>query len=71
MNYWKKLNKKFNEISFDEKATKVAEKLSNKIASSLEKGKLINKEWKNNKKNALINDCLNIENNINSINTIK
>ena len=65
------MNKKFNEISFDEKATKVAEKLSNKIASSLEKGKLINKEWKNNKKNALINDCLNIENNINSINTIK
>ena len=65
------VEQKFNEISFDEKTTKVAEKLPNKIASSLEKGKLINKKWKNNKKNALINDCLNIENNIISINTIK
>ena len=45
--------------------------MPNKIASSSEKGKLLNKEWKNNIKNALINDCLNIENNINSINTIK
>ena len=32
---------------------------------------MINKEWKNNKKNVLINECLNIENNIISINTIK
>ena len=65
------VDKKFDEIFFDEKTIKVAEKLPNKIASSLEKGRLISKEWKNNKKNALINDCLNIEQKIITINTIK
>ena len=65
------VDKKYDEIFLDEKTIKVVEKLPNKIVSSLEKGKIINKEWKNNKKNVLINECLNIENNIISINTIK
>ena len=65
------IDKKFDEIFFGKNTIKVAEKLPNKIASSLEKGKLINKEWKNNRKNVLINDCLNIENNIISIKKIK
>ena len=33
----------------------------------MEKRKLIEKEWNNNKLNILINDCINIENNINNI----
>ena len=65
------VDKKYDEIFLDEKTIKVVEKLPNKIVSSLEKGKIINKEWKNNKKNVLINECSNIENNIISINTIK
>jgi len=45
--------------------------LPNKIKISLEKGKLIDKEWDNNKMlNSIINDCINIENNINKINLI-
>ena len=35
-----------------------------------EKGKLINKDWKNNKLNILIYECLNIENNIATLNKI-
>ena len=44
------VDKKYDEIFLDEKTIKVGEKLPNKIVSSLEKGKIINKEWKNNKK---------------------
>jgi len=65
------VDKKFNEIFFDEKTIKLVGKLPNKIFTSLEKGILINSEWNYNKKNAIINDCLNIENIIISINTIK
>ena len=67
----KEVDQKFNEIFFDEKTIKLVGKLPNKIFTSLEKGKLINIEWNDNKKNALINDCLNIEQNIITINTIK
>jgi len=56
---------------FNEEIIKEAEKLPNKAKISLEKGKIIDKEWNNNKLNSLINDCINIENNINEINTIK
>ena len=50
---------------------KGTEKLSNKIKISLEKGKLIDKEWNDdNKLNSLINDCINIENSLNEINII-
>ena len=41
-----------------------------RIKLSLEKGKLINKEWDNNKSNSYLYDCINIENNIKIINDI-
>ena len=55
-----------------ENIIKESEKLSNKIKSSLEKGKEINKEWNNNnnKLSSLINDCINIENNLKEFNNI-
>jgi len=62
------VDKKFNEIYFNEDIIKQIEKLPNKIKYSLEKGKTINDEWINNKLNSSINDCLNIENNIKDIN---
>ena len=65
------VDKKYDEIFLDENTFKIAEKLPLKINISLEKGKMINKEWKNYKKHILINDCLNIENNIITINKIK
>ena len=67
------VDKKYNEIFCDEDIIKQCEKLPNKVKKSLEKGKLINNEWDNevnNKMNSIINDCINIENNINSINSI-
>ena len=63
---------KFNEHFFDENIINESEKLPNKIKISLEKGKLIKKEWNNeNKLTNLIYDCLNIENCIQKINIIK
>ena len=45
--------------------------MPDKIKESLEKGKIIDKEWNNdNNLNSLINDCINIENNIQYINKI-
>ena len=41
-----------------------SEKLPKIIKLSLEKGKLINKEWDNNNLNSYIYDCINLENNI-------
>ena len=64
------VDKKFNELYFNEDIFKEIEKFPNKIKISLEKGKLINENWKDNKLNSLINDCLNIENNIKEINKI-
>ena len=51
---------------------KQSEKLPNKIKTSLEKGKLIDKQWNdnNNELNSLIHYCLNIEENIQNINII-
>ena len=50
---------------------KESEKLPNKISISIKKGKLINKEWnEENKLNELINDCVEIENEINYIKEI-
>ena len=55
----------------DKNIIKNCEKLPNKIKNSLEKGKKIGNEWKNeNKLCSLINDCINIENNINDIKII-
>ena len=47
---------------------KKVEKLPNQIKLSLEKGKLIDKEWDERNINSYINDCINIENNIKIIN---
>jgi hypothetical protein len=50
---------------FNEDIIKKAEKLPKQIKISLEKGKLIDKEWDNDNLHSYINDCINIENNIN------
>ena len=55
---------------FNEDIIKKAEKLPKQIKVSLEKGKLIDKEWDNDNLYSYINDCINIENNIKSINII-
>ena len=45
--------------------------MPNKINSSINKGKLIDNKWEENiELNSLINDCINIENNINTIKKI-
>ena len=62
------IDNEFKKYYFDEDLIKRAEKLPNKVKISLEKGKLINNEWnEDNKLNFIINDCINIENNINDI----
>ena len=65
------VDNEFEKLYFNEEILTETEKLPNKIKISLEKGKLIDKEWDNNNKlNSLINDCINIENNIKTINII-
>ena len=65
------VDKKFDEIFFNEELIKESEKLPNKVKINLEKGNLINNEWKNKDKlNSIINDCINIENSIKKINSI-
>jgi len=66
------VDKQYNDKFYYEDIIKKTEKLPKKVKSSLEKGKLIDEQWKNenNKINSLINDCLNIENNINEIKDI-
>ena len=64
------VDKQFNSLYLDEKTIKQSESFPNKIKISLEKGKALDKEWDDdNKLNSLINDCINIENNIQEINT--
>ena len=65
------VDKKFNDTFLNENILKQAEKLPDKIVTLLEKGKKINKEWENFKKNEAIIDCLNIENNIITIKKLK
>ena len=64
------VDEKYNNIYIKEEILRESEKLPNKIKNSLEKGKLIEKEWNDNNLNSLINDCINIENNIKKINEI-
>ena len=61
---------KLYEEQYNEDIFNKCEKLPNKMKISLEKGKLIEGNWNNNKLNSLINDCLNIENNLDEINKI-
>ena len=55
---------------FNEDIIKKGEKLPKQIKLSLEKGKLIDKEWDDINLCSYINDCINIENNIKNINMI-
>ena len=64
------VDKKYNKLFLNEQIFNQTQKMPTKIKESLEKGKLIQNEWSNNRLNSLINDCLNIENNINSIKSI-
>ena len=61
----------YNELYINENLIRDSEKFPNKIKLSLEKGKIIEKNWDDNNLNSLINDCINIENNIKEINLIK
>ena len=55
----------------EESIIKENEKLPNKIKKSIEKGKSIENDWKDeNNLISLINDCINIESNLNYINTM-
>ena len=60
----------FNNKYFDEVIIKKGEKLPKQIKLSLDKGKLIDKEWDNNNLYSYINDCIKIENNFKEINII-
>ena len=60
----------YKEKYFNEDIIKKGEILPKQIKLSLEKGKLIDKEWDINNLYSYINDCINIENNINDINII-
>ena len=66
-----RVNNEFKRLFFDEKFLKISESLPNKVNEILEKGKLINKEWKDDKSTPLINECINIEQSIKDINRIK
>ena len=59
----------YNNIYFKEDLIKINEKLPNKIKKSIEKGKIIDKEWNENNLSSLINDWNNIKE-INIINII-
>ena len=60
MNCYQKLIINLKIYLENENIIKECEKLPNKIKLSLEKGKLINKEWDNNNLNSYIYDCINI-----------
>ena len=66
------VDKQFDNLFLEESIIKESEKLPNKIKISLEKGKNINNKWNNNNElNSIINDCIDIENNIKTINLIQ
>jgi len=64
------VDKEFNNLFGNEDIIKEGEKLPEKIKKSLEKGKKLENEWKDNKLISIINDCINIENDISQINKI-
>ena len=68
-----KVDKQIENTFFEEKIIKEAENLPDKINKSLEKGKTIEKKLDEGENNLseIINDCINIENNIQNINIIK
>ena len=64
------VDKLFEKLYCNEDIIKESEKLPNKIKISLEKSKIIEKEWNDDKLNILINECINVEDNIKAINEI-
>ena len=64
------IDEEYDNIYFKEDLIKESEKLPNKIKKSIDKGKIIEKEWDENNLISLINDCIIIENNIKEINKI-
>ena len=68
---YEEIDKKYNELFFKEDFIKESEKLPNLVKISLERGKMKENEWDDDKKlNKLINDCIIIENTIKNINEI-
>ena len=65
-----KIDNYYENNYFNENTIKQYEKLPNKVNVLLEKGKLIEKEWNEEKIISIINDCINIENSIQDINSI-
>ena len=59
----------YNNIYFKEDIIKKGDKIPNEIKIYLEKGKILEKEWDDNENKLInrINDCINIENNIQNI----
>ena len=64
------IDKEYDNLFINDNLVKESEKYPDKVNNSLEKGKNIDNEWNNNKLSLMINDCINIENNINDINKI-
>ena len=64
------VDKKFDNLFNYKDPIKDGENLPKKVNKLLEKGKLIDKEWKDDNLKTIINDCINIEDNINYINKI-
>ena len=70
-NLFLEIDQKFQEIFFNEEFIKESEKLTGLVKISLEKGKIKEDEWKDERKlNKLINDCINLENTIKNINEV-
>ena len=65
-----KVDNEFDKLFTYRDLTKEGENLPKKVNYCLEKGKLINKEWEDDKLKIMINDCINIEKNIDRINKI-
>ena len=64
------VDKNFDNIFSNKNFDKEGENLPKKVNKYLEKGKLIDKDWKDDNLKLMINDCINIENNIEYINKI-
>ena len=64
------VDSQLEKLFFDEDFVRKSEKLPNNIKKSLDLGKQMNKEWNNDRLNAIIHNCINIENSINEINMI-
>ena len=64
------IDKKFQNVLINDEIIKESKNFFNKVKISIDKGKIIEKEWNINPLSSIINDCINIENNINEIHKI-